>query len=317
MKEVKEDILRAKNVIKRFGKKSVLEDINLEIKKAEIFGLIGASGAGKTTLLSCLVGFLEPDEGQVAIKINNTFHAINTEISKEFYGFAAQTPSFYEKLTVYENLTYFGTLYNVDKDTLDRNIDAALRLVGLHDEKENIVQNLSGGMQKRLDIAIALVHNPEILILDEPTANLDIVLRKQMWELILKIKEMGTTVIIASHFLSEMEHLCDRVAMIHGGKVFAQGTINELRHLYRKEEKVVIETRSRDYELISKHLYTQKVHARKMVKAHYKLMIYTDDAKNVTHTLMHVIEQLKDHIVELEIKPLSLDEIFEEVTAKK
>jgi ABC-2 type transport system ATP-binding protein len=314
---IKEEILRAKGLSKGFGKKAVLENIDLEIKKAEIFGLIGASGAGKTTLLSCLVGFLSPDQGHVAIKINHTFHAINSEISKEFFGFAAQTPSFYEKLTVYENLAYFGTLYNVDKDTLDKNIDAALRLVGLYEEKANIVETLSGGMQKRLDIAIALVHNPEILILDEPTANLDIVLRKQMWDLILKIKEMGTTVIIASHFLSEMEHLCDRVAMIHTGKIYAQGTIRELRHLYRKEEKIVLETVSKDYELISKHLYGQKVHVKKMLKSHSKLLIYSEESKSTMHTLMHVLDQLKDQIVELELKPLSLDEIFEDAINKK
>ncbi len=314
---MKEEILRAKGLVKRYGHKTVLEDVDIEIRKAEIFGIIGASGAGKTTLLSTMVGFILPDQGQVAIRINSQFHPIESEISREFFGFASQTPSFYDKLTVYENLKYFGTLYNIEKETLERNIDAALKLVGLSDEKENIVSNLSGGMQKRLDIAIALVHNPEILIMDEPTANLDIVLRKQMWDLIFKIKEMGTTVIIASHFLSEMEHLCDRVIMLHDGKIFAQGTIREIRKLYRKEEKIILETVSKDYELISRHLYGQKVHAKKILRQSHKLIIYTDDPKSVMHTLLHIIEQIKDEIIEFEIKPLSLDEVFEETVRKK
>ena len=210
-------LIRLQNVTKRFKDKTVLEGINLDIRAGEIFGLIGGNGTGKTTFLNILVGFIRFD-GDILFQLPETgFGSIigkTKEISTSF-GFASQEPSFYPKLTVRENLSYFANLFGMPEELIDENMGIVLNLVRLETEKNTLAGYLSYGMQKRLDIGCALMHNPKILILDEPTANLDPNLSKQIWLLIREINRNGTTVIVTSHFLQELSSVCHRIALIH------------------------------------------------------------------------------------------------------
>ncbi len=227
-------LLKVANLTKFYGKKLVLNSVNLDINEGEIFGLVGSSGAGKTTLLECIVGFNDFDQGDVLVSSGAQFGGFFTS-SKKFkgmkkrFGFASQCPSFYSKLTVKENLEYFGSLYGMSKAMLRNNVDVIINLIGLHGEGSTLAGNLSGGMQKRLDIGCALIHGPRILILDEPTADLDPVSRKQMTELIKRINVQGTTVIIASHVFDEVEQLCNRISIVHGKTIRAVGNLESLK----------------------------------------------------------------------------------------
>lgn len=251
-------LLKVRNVVVKFGKATILTNINLDIREGEIFGVVGLSGSGKTTLLNTIMGVLEPVSGDVYYKPQHIiraredtaqFRSVRSDPDdiKHTFGFSAQSASFYPKLTVHENLVYFGTMYGLSREVQETNSEILLDLVGLTKSAHQIAERLSGGMQKRLDIACALIHNPHVLIFDEPTADLDPVLRSQMWDLVRRINRRGTTVILASHFLEELESLCDRIAIIYDRQIVAVGTSYELQSRYHLGQTVVVETARKDY----------------------------------------------------------------------
>ncbi len=223
-------MLKIANLNKLYGNKLVLNSVSLEIGQGEIFGIVGPSGAGKTTLLECIVGFTGFQQGEVLVsQAGSLVSARRHKDIKKKFGFAAQCPSFYGSLTVRENLEYFGSLYGLDRNTLKHNAEVLINLVGLSGDGNTLARNLSGGMQKRLDVACALIHGPRILILDEPTADLDPMARKQMAELIKKINAEGTTIIIASHIFDEIEKICSRISVINRHNISAVGSVDSLK----------------------------------------------------------------------------------------
>src|SRR3989344_6894148 len=223
------------DITKIFGKNVVLDNLMLEIPEGEIFGIIGKSGSGKTTLLSILVGFLRPEKGKVFYRGSEVTDTYNKVLQQ--FGFTAQEGSFYPRLTVKENLEYFGTMYNLSSDELKIKIPKVLKMVDLEGEENKMASNLSSGMQKRLDIACGILHDPKVLILDEPTENLDPLLRKDILKLIKKInKEKNVTIIMTSHLLEEIEQVCTQLAILHARQIIIQGTINELKDYYSKNQ---------------------------------------------------------------------------------
>jgi ABC-2 type transport system ATP-binding protein len=231
-------VIQFRNVKKRFGKRVILDGINLEIDEGEIFGIIGMSGSGKSTILNILIGYYEPEEGDIlfySYKDKKYKSAIKDIIElRKTFGFAAQDPSFYPKLTVEENLLHFGALYKLSKKTRRENAKHLLEMAELSDAKRQLAQSLSGGMEKRLSVACSLIHSPKVLILDEPTADLDPIRRRETWQLIKEFHKKGTTIIIASHFLSELEPVCTKIAILHDHKIAAVGTLSQLKKYYNK-----------------------------------------------------------------------------------
>lgn len=235
-------LIRFKEVKKEFKDKLVLNKLNLELNKGEIFGIIGMSGSGKTTMLNTLIGFLEPEEGEVEFfsekdKVFKQIHKNQKEVNNLF-GFATQAASFYPKLTVEENLLYFGSLYNLSKKQNMANAVNLMKQTDLYEAKNRLAQALSGGMEKKLSIACALIHSPKVLILDEPTADLDPISRAETWDLIKDIHKKGTTVIVASHLLNELEAVCDRIGLLHEQKMLASGTPDELKTKFLKNKNM-------------------------------------------------------------------------------
>ena len=325
-REIGETIINVKDLSLSFGKRKVLNNINLEIKKGEIFGIIGMSGAGKTTILRSLIGYLRPDHGNVmfrpstllSLKSASVFEPVSKEQKqvKKVFGFATQNTSFYPSLTIEENLKYFGSLYGLSKDVTKTNINMALELVGLLEYKKIQAAHLSGGMQKRLDIACALIHNPSVLILDEPTADLDVTLRKQMWSLIRKINEKGTTIIIASHFLDELEILCDRIAILHDNRILGVGKVNDLRNVFTKNEEIHLITESKNYDKLIRKLNKGKLGIKKIEEKEGYLAIYAPKAEKLFHYLLHLLEKSNEKLVDIELSRPGLKEVFESLTKK-
>ncbi len=228
--------LLVKEVSKDFGKSTVLKDISFSVPEGEIYGIIGMSGSGKTTILHHLVGFLEPDGGQILYKQGDSYEPIRSNMLavRQLFGYSPQKPSFYPQLTLEENLTYFGGLYHLKKDVIVRNIDRLLGLTKLSGHKKKLAQELSGGMQRRLSLACSMMHSPRVLILDEPTADLDPILRDEMWQLIQNINQLGSTIIVASHFLEELEQVSHSIAILHEGKILRTGGVRELCQEFSK-----------------------------------------------------------------------------------
>ncbi len=321
-----DNLIEFKNIKKRFGKKSVLDGVHLDIKQGEIFGIIGSSGSGKTTLLNTLIGFVEPDEGDIMFRFTHLLDSKqkqmfsvfkkSLEIKREF-GFAAQEPSFYNLLTVAENLDFFGSLYSLGSDIKKTNIDTLISLMDLEASRNLKASELSGGMQKRLDISCSLIHDPTVLIMDEPTADLDPVLRKQMWDLIKKINGRGTTILLASHFLEEIETICDRIGILHNGRMIEVGTPDEIKSLYSRNEEIHLESSPGKYDEIIKHLEKIKVpKISKIVNRGNKMIIYTPKAEPVLHHLLHILERTRETPLDIDLNKPSLNEVFEVLESK-
>jgi ABC-2 type transport system ATP-binding protein len=212
------------HVSKDFGKQKVLEDIDLKIFEGEIFGFLGPSGAGKTTLVKQLTGLDQPTSGEVYLFQEKmpTLKLINS------IGYMAQSDALYEDLTAKENLQFFSELYGLKGKNQTRRITEVMDLVQLSDDLTKLVSKYSGGMKRRLSLAIAMLHEPTILILDEPTVGIDPVLRQSIWEAFGKLKRSGITIIITTHVMDEAEK-CDRLGMIRDGRLIAVGTTKELK----------------------------------------------------------------------------------------
>jgi ABC-2 type transport system ATP-binding protein len=313
-------VIKCENISKRFGPKTVLENISLDIEQGEVFGIIGLSGSGKTTLLNSIIGFMQPDAGKIFFRNPATKAYMpmleNHNAVKRLFGFATQDPSFYAKLTTEENLDHFGSLYNLDRDIRKSNVRVLLELMGLKESKDTYAENLSGGMQRRLGIACSLIHDPEILILDEPTADLDPLLRREMGQLIRKINKQGTTVILSSHFLDEIDDLCTKIAVLHNKNVLAIGTPDELRKMVSKDEEIHVKVSSGNYEKIRQQLQRYRLGISKLEKKQDRLIIYTPKAESILHHILHIIERSREKLVEVDLRKPSLREVFEHLIEK-
>jgi len=308
----KQNFIQFQNVIKRFGKKVILAGINLDIPYGERFGVIGVSGSGKTTLLNVLIGFMKPNAGKIYYKSNDI--SKNDKKVKSNFGFASQDGSFYSKLTVMENLSYFGKLYNMgSKDIKERSINL-LKLVELEDYKDLLAGELSVGMQCRLDLACAMLHNPKVLVLDEPTEGLDPALRKEVLLILKKINEQGTTLVMTSHLLKEMEAICTKIAILHNGQIIESGTTNQVRSLYYKNDEIHLETSPGDYEKISRRLSKKDI--QKIELKEHKMIIYTAQPEKVLKNILVTISKLKESLIDVDVAKPSLEEVFEKLTKK-
>ncbi|MBX4196655.1 ABC transporter ATP-binding protein [Candidatus Pacearchaeota archaeon] len=224
------ELIQLKGVVKQFGKNLVLDGVSLSIPEGKITGIIGASGEGKTTVLKMLIGFYKPTKGDVLYLKRSVYEDLH-HINKTF-GFATEDGSFYESLTVKENLHHFGRLYKIQGPDVKARAEELLKFVGLDHAANTKAQNLSVGMKKRLDLACSMMHRPDVLIMDEPTSDLDPLLREQILNLIKHINKQGTTVIITTHILEEMDEICDKVAILCNKKIVEEGDPLKIRAKY-------------------------------------------------------------------------------------
>ncbi len=216
----KKILLEVKELSKSYSKTQIFKNISFELEKEEILGILGYSGEGKSTLLNILCGLENFEGGSIVYHLNSKEEKI-TNLSenqlKEKIGYSTQEPSFYEEMTTYENLAFFAEMLGVDKSHQDMRIYEILKLLQLERVKDHLGSELSVGMKKRLDVGCSLIHNPKILILDEPTANLDFNLRDEFIKYIKQINKMGITIIYVSHFIDEIETISKKVLLINNG----------------------------------------------------------------------------------------------------
>jgi ABC-2 type transport system ATP-binding protein len=219
-----EPIVSIRNVSKVFGKQTVLENINLDIQKGEIFGFLGPSGAGKTTLVKQLIGLDLPTTGEIDL-FGKRMPSLDL-IQK--VGYMSQSDALYTELSAKENLEFFATLYGLKGSARKQRIQEVLEIVQLNEHLTKLISQYSGGMRRRLSLAAALLHEPDLIILDEPTVGIDPVLRQSIWDRFYDLKNAGKTLIVTTHVMDEAEK-CDRLGMIRDGKLIAVGTPTDLK----------------------------------------------------------------------------------------
>ncbi len=218
-------MLSLDRVTKRYGSITAIAELTLEVRRGEVFGLLGPNGAGKSTTVALAVGLLAADAGRVTV--NGDGDPRRPEVRARV-GVAPQALALYDLLTADENLRFFGTIYGLSGDALGARVADALRIAGLLDRAGQRVDTFSGGMKRRLNLAAALVHDPDLLVLDEPTVGVDPQSRNLLFEAIEALHDRGRTVIYTTHYMEEAERLCDRIAIVDGGRLLALGTLDEL-----------------------------------------------------------------------------------------
>jgi ABC-2 type transport system ATP-binding protein len=224
LKMIRNSVISVKDLTQQFGKTTILNSISLEVKKGEILGILGPSGSGKTTLIKAIVGMQRITKGEVTVM--ETMMPSLKVASR--IGYMAQSDALYEDLNAMDNLLFFASLYDLKGKEAVAKAEEVLKLTHLIDHKKKQVRNFSGGMKRRLSLAISLIHNPDLIILDEPTTGIEPALRQEFWAKFNEIKKEGNTIIITTHAMDEAER-CDRLAFIRNGRIIALGTPEELK----------------------------------------------------------------------------------------
>ncbi len=225
-----ETVISLANVFKHYNQVPVVNNLSLSIERGEMFGLLGPNGAGKSTTIRMLTTLTNPSQGEISVA--NYDVVKQAQQVKRHIGVVLQQISVDADLTVWENMEYHGRLHHIPDADRSKRIDRYLEYVELIDRSTDMVKTLSGGMKRRLQIARALLHEPEILFLDEPTVGLDPQTRRRLWEIIRNLKTQGMTILLTTHYMEEAEFLCDRVGIMDAGQLIETGTPQDLRHKY-------------------------------------------------------------------------------------
>lgn len=226
------------NITKKFGKFTSVDNISFSVGRGEIFGFLGANGAGKSTTIRMLCGILEPTSGDADVAGFSIKE--NPEMVKRSIGYMSQKFSLYNDLTVSENINFFGGVYGLAGNQLIERKNWILNIAGLENRENTLASNLSVGFKQRLALGTAVIHNPQIVFLDEPTGGVDPISRKRFWELINELSDKGTTVFVTTHYLDEAE-FCNRITLIDSGKLIASGSPKELKSSYLKKTVLKLE----------------------------------------------------------------------------
>jgi ABC-2 type transport system ATP-binding protein len=234
-------IIIANGLTKRFGDFTAVNKVYFEVHRGEIFGFLGPNGSGKTTTIRMALGLLSPSEGEIRVMGINIDH--NTSRIRQHIGYMSQRFSLYNDLTVLQNLQFYGTAYGLSRSDLDKRIQDALEMSGLVGREHSKTKDLSGGWRQRLALSASILHEPELIFLDEPTAGVDPVSRRAFWDLLYQQVNQGVTVFVTTHYMDEAEH-CHRLAFIQHGTIIAYGTPQEIKA--EKMDRQVLEIEPSD-----------------------------------------------------------------------
>jgi len=294
-------VLTVQNLSKYYGDRSILQDVSLHIPQGEIYGLLGPNGAGKTTIINIICNLIQPDRGTVKID-----GELIGDATKSLIGIAPQDNLLYKGLTCWENLEFFATLYGLRGEARTKQVRSCLEAVNLVDRSHSLVGVLSGGMVRRMNMAIALVHHPKLVILDEPTTGLDIEARYEIWELIGQLRAQGTTLLLTTHMLEEAERLCQTIGILKNGHLLVEGDLAKLRQVIPAEEIVFMRTTAEKNAI-------ERARELGFTERHYgnDLAFWLPEHKTLVE-LVNLFDGIS--IDSISIQPIRLEHIYIEIT---
>ena len=301
------------HITKSFGKKEIIKNVSFEVKKGETFGLLGPNGAGKSTTISMICGLIPYDSGDIKVG-GKSVKEYPLEAKKKI-GIVPQDIALYPTLSAKENLIFWGKMYGLNGKVAKERAEEVLAYVGLQDRGKDKIETFSGGMKRRINIGAALMHEPELLIMDEPTVGIDPQSRNHILETVKKLNEKGMTVIYTSHYMEEVEYLCERIAIVDHGKVIALGTKRELCNRLTDGFIVKLQLNRYSTELL------QKLKSLSVVER----IIFDEDNSTIDiglnggeaiGTVVSVVVENGAQILKLEVQEPNLEALFLQLTGR-
>jgi len=305
-------MIKVEGLTKCFSNVKAVDGVSFSIEKGEFYGLLGPNGAGKTTTLNILSAAMLPDSGDVMI--NGFDLSSDPGNCKKSVGVIPQEIALYEDLSAYENLLFWGSLYRIPKHDLRKKANEILDLMGLQDRKNDRISKYSGGMKRRINIASALLHDPQILFMDEPTVGIDPQSRNMIYDILVKLHQQGKTIIYTTHYMEEVEKLCNRVGIIDNGKIIAEGTLEELKNRFPTPETIHIRYEKTD---LNKQAQLQEYFSNDAKISEEELVYSTGNASQKLDQIIRNINQLQIQINHIELQKTNLETIFLNLTGRQ
>ena len=304
-------ILEIKKISKEYGDMIAVNDIDLEVNKGEIFGILGPNGAGKSTLIGMICGLIKRTSGEIIYEEKET----KTRKFKENIGIVPQDFALYWDLTAEENIEFFCSLYGFRGKDLKTRVNNVLDFVGLTDVRNKKASEFSGGMKRRLNIGCAIAHSPKLIIMDEPTVGIDPQSRNHILKSVLKLRDEGATVIYTSHYMQEVDDICDRIAIVDKGNVIAEGTSEELKNLIgdKRVFNITVKEKIDDFE----DRLLEITGIEKVAYSENQYKISTIKNANLLTKIMETTLSLGGEIINVENSEPTLENVFLALTGKK
>ncbi len=304
--------LMVENVRKRFSGVEALKGVSLEASRGEVVSLLGPNGAGKTTLLKIIAGVFAPDEGEVLVGGRSPWSSPEARVE---IGYLPQENILYKNLNAYENLMFYALLYGLPRRKAREKIRELLVELDMIDYAKRLVRTYSGGMKKRLSIAASIIHDPALLVLDEPTTGLDPHARREIWRLVRELKEKNTAILLATHYMEEAEELSDKVYIIDQGKIIAYGPPGELKKKYGGETVVEVEVKNPSPKL-REVLARYSVNGRVVVDNN-TYRVYVIDYEETLPRLVEEAVRLGAKLVSTRVREPTLEDVFIKLTGRR
>jgi ABC-2 type transport system ATP-binding protein len=308
------EVLEVKQLTKRFKEFEAVKNVSFSVSQGESFGLLGPNGAGKTTTIQMITGLFPPSSG--SIEIAGIDMVRQPKRGQGLLGIVPQEIALYQTMSARENLSFWGRMYGLSGDHLQKRINDVLEIIGLADRAKEKVETFSGGMKRRVNIGAAILHNPELLIMDEPTVGIDPQSRSHILETVKKLNGEGMTVIYTSHYMEEVEYLCEKIGIMDQGEFITSGTISQLRETIGDRSRIVMNF-SGAIELESiKSILTSEIPERDLLMNHNELAIFHKEPQKILSDLVQSVTGAGFDITSVEIVEPNLESVFLHLTGR-
>lgn len=305
-------MLKVENLYKNYGNIRAVDGISFEVKRGEVFGLLGPNGAGKSTTISIISTLIPPTKGEIIFEGESIFK--NPKNIRQKLGVVPQDIALYPTLSGYENLRFWGNLYGLKGQELKQRINETADIIGLHERLKDKVEKYSGGMKRRLNIGAALLHMPDLLIMDEPTVGIDPQSRSHILDTVLKLNDRGITIIYTTHYMEEAENLCSRICIMDEGKIIASGTQQELVELVKEKTQINIKLDSINDSILDSFKNIPGIIDAKIDED--IIILYGENGDILLAQIIAKVSEHKNRIRSIDVKKPNLEAVFLHLTGK-
>lgn len=306
-------MLEVIDLTKKYKQHIAVNGVSLFIEQGEIVGLLGPNGAGKSTTISMISTLIPPTTGDVRLKNNSVIK--QPQAMRKILGVVPQEIALYEELSAQENLEFFGRIYHLKGKELSIRVQEVLEQIGLTERRKHLVKTFSGGMKRRLNIGVAMMHRPGFIIMDEPTVGIDPQSRNYILETVKKMnKEDGTTVLYTSHYMEEVEFLCDQIYIMDQGQIIASGTKDELKNILSSEHTINIKVENMNDSFVHRIKGEQNIRNADIQEQILKVIVPKEI--NIFQTISHIAEETSTTLISIEVHAPSLEDVFLHLTGR-